>query len=343
MICGCGQRMVGNGIRTQRITDWRGDTFVSAAAEVRRFRCGACGSTERLVSPDTESGFRMSRIAADRIIDRVIDKGITRSAADANLDSATVSRLVSSRTNAVLHDTERPRMARLDMVDGNMLCVSDIRTKEPVAVFAGCRDDRLVPWLSRPYPSVIVPDAFCAPQLLKLSATFKMAMSAQTVLDLVRPLLSRAAGKLPDITDTPHEVAANVSQVLGGADPIRQATTASVTSAGTPARHFMRLCGQLFDALSSRDADVGQNSVKLWRSACTGAWERVFASVIHFLDAFAALVFSHPVCLEPRFPAPKFELSTPANVLSLSLDRMRRLAPVTGLRPAGPRYALISH
>jgi hypothetical protein len=231
-------------------------------------------------------------------------------------------------------------MARLDTIGGNMLCVSDIRTREPIAVFTGCGDDRLVPWLSQPYPSVIVPDATCAPLLLKLSSTFKMALSTQTVDALIRPLLSRAAGRLETMTDTPHAIAAKIASMVGGSEPIRWAAANEATSVGTPARHFVRLCHQLFDALSRRDVVIGRTSVEQWRSACVGAWERVFSPVIHFLEAFGSLVFSHPICLEPQAPAPRFELPAPANILSLSLHRKRRLALAAGLRPAGPRYAL---
>lgn len=343
MICGCGRKMVGNGIRTQRITDWRGDEFVSAAAEVRRFRCGGCGATDNLVSPETEAGFRMSTTAADRIVDRVIDTGIIRSAAEANLDSATVSRLVSARTSTALLRTERPRTARLDTIDGNMLCVSDSRSGEPVAVFTGCGDDRLVPWLSTPYPSVLVPDAACAPQLLKLSPTFKMALPTQAVMNLIRPLLSRAAARLETFTDTAHDVAARIGTIMGGSEFPKRMATDEVASAGTPARHFVRLCHQLYEALSSRDTVTGRKYVGQWRSACTGAWERVFSPVIHFLDAFGTLVFSHPICLEPQAPAPRFELPGPANVLSLSLHRKRRLALTTEFKLAGPRYGFQAH
>jgi hypothetical protein len=219
-------------------------------------------------------------------------------------------------------------MAQLDIVDGAGLLVSDAMTGKTAVVFSGCDDARLVPWLSRPYPGVLVPDVKAAPRILKLADRFILTMPATALMEAVRPLLSRAATRLEAFTETTRETATKIASIVTSTGGMYRG--GEIASPGTPGRHFIRLCSTLFDALSSSDIGAGRRAIGSWIENCRAAWASVFSPVLRFFEAFSPLVFSHPICLEPPRPLAKLEITGPANVLSLALDRQKS---TTTLRP----------
>jgi hypothetical protein len=316
MNCECGRAMVGNGTRIQKITDWSGGGFVSSAAEVRRFRCRDCGGTSSLVSPEMEPGFRLSRAAADKVVDAALDRGSVVGSAGGPVDDATVSRLLSARVTSMLRRIERPRISRLELVPGAGVVVSDALTHETVTTFSSFDDGRIMPWLSTPHPAVLVPDAGLAPKLLKHTVDFVIAMPIRVVAEALRPLVARARARLESFAGRG-----------GDATP----------SAAGNARHFERMCSTLYGALDSPDVVSGRKVMERWASSCEGAWADVFAPVLRFLEAFSSTLFSHPMCLAPQPPTNRLSLSGPANVLALRIDRERRAG---WQRPEGPRLGM---
>lgn len=312
-ICRCARTMTANGTRTARVTDWQHGRFVTIAAEIRRFRCRHCGSTTSVVSPELENGFRLSRSAAEMIVERALEG---RDYHEAPVDAATVSRLLSARKAALLERIPRPRFARLEIVQSAGVVVSDALTHEISTVFSNFEDKALIPWLSSPYPSVLVPDIQVAPRLLRHATDFVVALPVRVLAESLKPLLERAEARLQSLTAR-----------------AREAASLSVAHA----RHFGRMRSQLLEALDSTDTMSGKAAIQRWAAACQGSWADVFAPVLRFLHAFSATIFSHSTCIVPPPPHDRFRLAGPTNVLALRIERDRVLRPRT---PGGERMAL---
>jgi hypothetical protein len=259
----------------------------------------------------------MSRAAADMVVQTALSRGMKLAGEAAGVDAASVSRLVSSKSDRILAAAERPRIARLDVLQSGVVAVADGWSGEVSACFTGCDDARLVPWLSTPFPSVIVPAGELAGRALGW-AGFKVSIAMDTVMSMLAPLMERAKIRM--------------------AEAVRQRSEAA-TTADSRARHFLRSSERLYAAMETTDMGVGRTALSTWIEECKGFWVDVFQPVLHFLHTYGGCFFNHPICLEPRPPL-VLEFTGPANLMTLALDRQRQLAPTRGtdLRMAGPRY-----
>lgn len=319
MLCACGRKMIGNGVRMQRITEFEGGRFQPSVAEVRRLRCPGCGATDSTESPETEPGFRLSCAAADRVVQSALSRGMKLAGEEAGIDSASVSRLVSARSDRILSAAERPRIARLDVLQSGVVAVADGWSGEVSACFTGCDDARIVPWLSNPFPSVIVPGGELAGRALGWTG-FKVSLAADTVMSMLAPLMERAKTRMVEAIQKRSE---------------------DGTIADLRARHFLRSSERLYAAMETSDMGAGRAALSTWIDECKGFWADVFQPVLRFLDTYGGCFFNHPICLEPRVPL-ALEFTGPANLMTLALDRKRQLDPTRGieLMMAGPRYDL---
>jgi hypothetical protein len=182
-------------------------------AEVRRFRCADCGATGSTASPETEPGFRLSQIAADGIVEASIKVGMKRAGETAGIDAASVSRLVAARAERVLEVTARPRIARAETLDGGVVAITDAWTGEVSACFSGGDDPKLLPWLSRPYPSVILPAADLMAQSIRWTA-LKVSIAAETALSVVSPLVEKARQRVIANSRNAEAIVATLKEVV---------------------------------------------------------------------------------------------------------------------------------
>lgn len=326
--------MVGNGIRTLRIVDWEEDSFVQSVAEVRRLRCAACGTTANQTFPTTEEGFRMSVEAADRVVERVLAAGLATAAEEAGMDRASVSRLIATRADRRLERTERPRLARMDLVAPGILCVADAATGLPAAFFSGCDDGRLLPWLSRPYPAVLVPDRNTLAAAMRWEG-FRIAVDGGTAAAMARAVMARAALRCGRSFPASVAASARLARLLATsravADIAEDVTFAHVETVGPRLRHFMRMVARLEALLLDPEANPGNADIARWKADCGGIWSEVFQPVLVFLDTFAAVLFRRPGSFEPLELDPA--LRPPAGVMSLGLDHPSGRRPF----PSKPR------
>lgn len=306
MFCPCGRKMAGNGVRMQRITEFEDGLFQPAFAEVRRFRCAGCGSTDSMVSPETEPGFRMSGAAAEQIVRVAINHGMKHAGEIAGVDHASVSRLLAARSDRFLEATTRPKIARIGDI-GGVLAVSDAWTGDVTACFTGQDDNRIIPWLSRPYPGVLLPSADILSKAVAWTG-FKVAVAVDTAMSMLRPLIEKARQRLAALEGD------------------------GAVSSNMHSRHFSRTSDRLQAALEASSIGAGRGAVSKWIAECTGVWADVFAPVLRFLGSYQDNLFSHPACLEPTRSI-GLELRGPANLMTLALDMRRRVE----LRHAGPR------
>jgi hypothetical protein len=299
----------------QRITELEDGAFQPSYAEVRRFRCSACGATDSDTSPETEPGFRLSTAAADGIVEASIRSGMKKAGEAAGVDAATVSRLVTARAERLLGETTRPRVARIEGLGTGVVAVSDAWTGEVSACFAGGDDPRLMPWLAKPYPSVVVPSGEIMAQAIRWAGA-TVVIANETVVDALLPLIERARQRMMEMVRSAEELAMNPAALE---------------------RHFVRASEKLFSALDAAHHGLARGMVSTWIENCRGVWSEVFAPVLRFLSTYRDCLFTHAVCMEP-LPRRKLDFVGPANLMTLALNPSRHLtysAP-DGPKPPGP-------
>jgi hypothetical protein len=298
----------------QRITEFEGGRFQPTYAEVRRFRCNGCGATGSVETPDTETGFRLSKTAADEIVGTSIASGMKRAGETAGIDVASVSRLVAARADRLLENRTRPRIARAESLDSGVVAISDALTGDITVCFSGGGDPRLLPWLSRPYPSVVVPAAELMAHALRWTG-LKVSIASDTALSVLSPLVEKARQRL--------------TSAYRGLD-------GGPADSSAPARHFLRSSERLYAAMEAPDIGTAKAAITKWIGDCTGFWADVFAPVLRFLSTYQDCLFNHGICLEP-VPPRRLEFSGPANLMTLAFNRRPQLTPHDPLvlRPSG--------
>lgn len=307
--------MVGNGVRMQRITEMEDGVFMPSYAEVRRFRCSGCGATEKATCPETESGFRISKTAAEGIVEAAIANGITRSAGLAGIDPASVSRLVATRADRLIDATTRPNISRLIGADGGVVAVADAWTGDVAACFSGVDDQRLLPWLSRPYPSVVMPTADLMPRVIGWAGT-KVSLDVETAISVLGSMVDKARQRLSSV-------------IAAGNLEVRDVHARN--------RHFLRTSEALHAAMETYDLGRARLAISRWIERCEGFWAEVFSPVLRFLTTYGDCLFNHPVCITP-LAHPSIVFSGPANLMTLALRRGPSLDArrPSALEPSGP-------
>jgi hypothetical protein len=315
MICACGREMNRNGVRSQKITDYDDGKFFTNFAEVKRFRCSTCGTSDNWYVPEIEEGFRLSRNAADTIIDRSISGGMRRAGEEAGVDSASVSRLVTSRANRLLNTVERPRIARLDQLENNSIAIADAMTGETIACFYNLEDTRLHGWLMTPYPSVIMPSAAIVAKTVRW-VDFKVALAVDTALEMLRPLIAKAEQRFEHKRS--HFERRGISQAVADS-------------------HFIRIREKLYYAFEAADITSAKQQISAWIENCKELWSDVFTPVISYLQTYQECLFSHVACLH-RPQTLRLDFKGPANLMTLAYNHVSRHLSSQSLVPEGLKF-----
>lgn len=256
----------------------------------------------------------MSGVAADRIVQIAVEKGMKHAGAQAGVDPASVSRLVAARADRLLHASTRPRVARIGDI-GGAVAVSDAWTGNVMACFTGADDSRLIPWLSKPYPGVILPGADMLSRAITWTG-FKVAVAVDTAVSMLEPLMERSQKRLTAVDN------------------------GDASSLAAHMRHFDRTYGKLKGIMEMPDIATGKQAISDWIRGCTGFWADVFRPILLFLTSYQDCLFSHPACLQADNRM-TLDLKGPANLMTLALN-MKRLSEPTPpeLKMAEPGHGI---
>lgn len=318
--CLCGSIMHRHGSRTISIIDHDLKGFKPSQSVVQRFRCATCHQTRGIENPELEPGFKLSREACERVLEKCMDLDLNKCAELSGIDKSVISRLLAHRSNVFLAETAAPSNAQLSLLRPNLLLVSDAMTRSPAAFFNGIEDDRLRGWIGQGEGLVFACDQTAA-HLLNWNGSKATGMPAQTFSALCAPLIERAAERLCQDLTMPNTSAgvrapyllSTPSSKLSFAD---HGLLGQIAYPGSPARHFIRLRDQLSAIHQSSSITEAKDKLNRWLADCCDYWSKIFGSLKTFVTTYRGMLLTSHLSLNNTSPRSIPITLRPANVLN---------------------------
>lgn len=325
-ICECGHQMHRHGSRSILVTDHAGGIFRDHQARVQRYRCPDCLTTSGIETPELEEGFKLTRVAADEIITIALSNDIQGCSEVSGVDKSTISRLLTSRADAVLNQIKDIKTCRLQLIRPSVLALVDQQRSTPLGFLPGISSKVVGNFLERIGVETVIPCPETAPYSLSWTKRMAVTLSRTDFALILKGLLKDAAKKVVDMIKLPENISAGSAVQLLTADMAALSLQDNVTLArlaptGTAARGFLRMRERLISVHMATDLTSARRQLAKWKEDCKDLWRVIFSDVVRFLDSYKDIILSNQYALQPAAAYRGPAILRPANVMTIQLHR----------------------
>ena len=313
-----------HGSRSVSVTDHNGGRFCDYQAQVQRFRCPRCLSTNGIETPELERGFKLTRAAADELVSAALSDDLQACSDTSGVDKSTISRLLSARADALFDQVKEIRTCRLQLMRPSVLAVLDQQHSTPLGFLAGISNKVVEDCLERIGAETVIPCPQTAPHSLSWTNKLTVTLSRSDFSALLKGLVRDAAKKVIDLIKLPESLTSGNALHLLTSDPAALSlqdniVLAQLAPAGTPARGFMRMRDRLHEVHKAADLTSARGKLAKWREDCKDLWGVVFSGVVRFLDSYKNIILTNPYALQPAVSYRGPSILRPANVMTIQL------------------------
>lgn len=322
--CTCGSTMHRHGFRKITVRDVdRQCHIVTVEVDVEKFICPTCKSVVSLNGLTLEDGFRVTRRAADYIVETAMEKGIIAAADITGLDKATVSRLVSGRAESVIAQTNFNGLIGLRQIRPSLVEAYGYLDGKVFAYFSGPKDDLLRNAFLQSRQFCVVPDVMLLPHVAQWLKPHQLMISKMVFHSFYKTLMPRIAKRMMKRMPTKTMERDLVERILAkdfvDLNEKERLIYTELNAPGFMGRKYFKLKAQLSALFETHDVKIAALRLQNWLTSCEGIWRDVFQPIIEFIERWSASILKHPLALQS--PAPfRFEAPfLPASVLNLQL------------------------
>jgi len=326
--CECGHQMHRHGSRSVMVRDHHGDQYIDLLANIQRFRCPSCASTNGVETPEIEQGFKITKAAAEKIIDTALHRDIQACSEISGVDKSTISRLLSSKADELLLKQPTFKTCRLKVLRPSLLALLNQSTHEAIGFLPGGKIHSVANILERLGVETVIPCPEIAPHAFSWRSVMSVTLTANDFATMVSTLLRRAALKMIGTLKLPDSVTASTAANLLSSDLSRLSVSENIAlsklaPAGTPARGFMRMRDRLLAVHNAPDLTTARTLLSKWKEDCRDTWRTVFSGVLRFLETYKDMILTNPYSLQPAASYSVPAALRPANIMTIQLHRSR--------------------
>ncbi|TLX16186.1 hypothetical protein [Rhizobium sp. MHM7A] len=324
LVCGCGHQMHRHGSRNVLVTDHQDGTYCEHFARIQRFRCPNCLSTDGIETPEIEQGFKLTKAAADKLVTAALSNDVQACSDASGVDKSTISRLLTSKADAVMLQHRDIKTCRLQLIRPSVLALLDQRHSSTLGFLPGIASNVVENCLERMGVETVIPCPETAPYSFPWIKKMSVTLSGADFAVMLKGLIKNAARKVIEMTKLPESLSPSSALQLLTSD----LTTLSVNDnvalsqlapAGTPARGFMRMRDRLLAVHKASDLTAARAQLEKWKEDCRDLWGIVFSGVVRFLDTYKDMILTNPYALQAAATYSGPPVMRPANVMTLQL------------------------